>query len=306
MISFENYPLHEEVASMAFRSGFVSIIGRPNTGKSTLLNALLGEKVSIVSRRPQTTRNVIRGVKNVSGGQIVFLDTPGIHRGRGALSSHMLREAMNSIRDVDAIIFLVEPGKPAEGDLAIIKALKKTRAPVILCINKSDTVKKPAMLPVMEAYGQLHAFHAVLPISALRGTGTDLLLSELMGLLPEGPAFFPEDMVTDQPERFMAAEMVREKVFRLTRQEIPYSTAVVVEEFTEGPELVSIRAVINVERDSQKGIIIGKKGAMLKKIGTLARKEIERVLGARVFLELFVRVKKDWTTNERNLREFGY
>ncbi len=291
---------------MAFKSGFVSIIGRPNTGKSTLLNAFLGEKISIVSKRPQTTRNVIRGVKNVPGGQIVFLDTPGIHKGRGALSSYMLREAMNSIKDVDALLFLVEPAPPTEGDLAIIKALKKTHAPVILCINKIDTIKRPALLPVIEAFKPLYDFFEIIPVSALKGMGTDLLIKTLLGVLPEGPPFFPEDMVTDQPERFMVAEMVREKVFRLTRQEIPYSTAVVVEEFDEGPKLIAIRAVINVERDSQKGIIIGSRGAMLKKIGTLARREIERFLGTKVYLELFVRVKKDWTTNERSLREFGY
>jgi len=291
---------------MAFTSGFVSIIGRPNTGKSTLLNAILGEKISIVSKRAQTTRNVIKGVKNIDSGQIVFLDTPGIHKGRGALSSFMMREAMNSIKDVDALVFLVEAAPPVAGDISIIKALKKTRSPVILCINKIDTVSRPDILPVIEAYKPLYDFHDIVPLSALKGQGVELLLGLLKGLLPEGPPFFPADMVTDQPESFMVSEMVREKVFRLTRQEIPYSTAVVVEEFSEGPKLISIRAVINVERDSQKGIIIGKKGSMLKNIGTQARVEIERFLGAKVFLELFVRVKKDWTINERSLREFGY
>jgi len=291
---------------MAFKSGFVSIIGRPNTGKSTLLNAILGEKISIVSKRAQTTRNVIKGVKNVEKGQIVFLDTPGIHKGRGALSSFMMREAMNSIKDVDALVFLVEAYLPVEGDMAIIKALKKAHCPVILCLNKIDTVNRTDILPVIEAYKTLYPFHDLVPISALKGSGVELVLTILNGLLPEGPPFFPADMVTDQPESFMVSEMVREKVFRLTRQEIPYSTAVVVEEFREGPKVISIRAVINVERDSQKGIIIGRKGTMLKKIGTLARAEIERFLGAKVFLELFVRVKKDWTINERSLREFGY
>ncbi len=291
---------------MAFKSGFVSIIGRPNTGKSTLLNAILGEKISIVSKRAQTTRNVIKGVKNVEKGQIVFLDTPGIHKGRGALSSFMMREAMNSIKDVDALVFLVEAYLPVEGDMAIIKALKKAHCPVILCLNKIDTVNRTDILPVIEAYKTLYPFHDLVPISALKGSGVELVLTILNGLLPEGPPFFPADMVTDQPESFMVSEMVREKVFRLTRQEIPYSTAVVVEEFREGPKVISIRVVINVERDSQKGIIIGRKGTMLKKIGTLARVEIERFLGAKVFLELFVRVKKDWTINERSLREFGY
>jgi len=291
---------------MAFTSGFVSIIGRPNTGKSTLLNAILGEKISIVSKRAQTTRNVIKGVKNVDNGQIVFLDTPGIHKGRGALSSFMMREAMNSIKDVDALIFLVEAALPTAGDITIIKALKNTHCPVILCINKIDTVERPEILPVIKAYEPLYPFHDIVPISALKGPGVEIVLSLLKDLLPEGPAFFPVDMVTDQPESFMVSEMVREKVFRLTHQEIPYSTAVVVEEFREGPKVISIRAVINVERDSQKGIIIGRKGAMLKKIGTLARAEIERFLGAKVYLELFVRVKKDWTVNERSLREFGY
>ncbi|MFQ5479669.1 MAG: GTPase Era [Thermodesulfobacteriota bacterium] len=291
---------------MAFTSGFVSIIGRPNTGKSTLLNALLGEKISIVSKRAQTTRNVIKGVKNITEGQIVFLDTPGIHKGRGALSSFMLREAMNSIKDVDALVLLVEAVPPARGDISIIKALKSTRAPVILCPNKVDTIRRDDILPVIEGYKSLYPFHEILPISALKGQGLEMLLSLLKAVLPEGPPFFPADMVTDQPERFVVSEMVREKVFRLTRQEIPYSTAVMVEEFKEGRKVISIRAVINVERDSQKGIIIGKQGAMLKKIGTQARGEIERFLGAKVYLELFVRVKKDWTGNERSLREFGY
>ncbi len=291
---------------MTFTSGFVSIIGRPNTGKSTLLNKLLGEKISIVSKKAQTTRNVIKGVLNLEDGQIVFLDTPGIHKGRGALSSFMMREAMGSLKDVDVLVLLVEAAPPVGGDLAILKALKSTTCPVILCINKVDTISRDDIFPVIEAYKPLYAFHEIIPISALRGHAMGPLVETLKGLLPEGPPYFPADMVTDQPERFMAAEMVREKVFRLTHQEIPYSTAVVVEEFREGAKVISIRAVINVERDSQKGIIIGKKGAMLKKIGTLARGEIERFLGAKVFLELFVRVKKDWTGNERSLREFGY
>jgi len=213
---------------------------------------------------------------------------------------------MNSIKDVDALIFLVEAALPTAGDITIIKALKNTHCPVILCINKIDTIGRPEILPVINAYKPLYSFQDIVPLSALKGQGVDIVITLLKGLLPEGPAFFPADMVTDQPERFMVSEMVREKVFRLTHQEIPYSTAVVVEEFREGPKVISIRAVINVERDSQKGIIIGKKGSMLKKIGTLARVEIERFLGAKVFLELFVKVKKDWTVNERSLREFGY
>lgn len=293
---------------MSFRSGFVSIIGRPNAGKSTLLNSILGEKVSIVSPKPQTTRNVIRGIKNIEDCQIVFLDTPGIHKGRGLLNEFMVKAALQSLRDVDAVIYLVEAGRISGDDRFIIEGLKRLDCPVILGINKIDTIDKREALPLIDTFSKLLTFKDIVPISALKGDGVDILLKIVSGLLPEGPKYFPDDILTDQPERFVVAEIVREKVFRFTHEEVPYSTAVAVERFEEkkGGSLVSISATITVERDSQKAIVIGKKGVMLKKIGTAAREDIEKLLGAKVFLELFVRVQEEWTKKPGALKEFGY
>jgi len=293
---------------MSFRSGFVSIIGRPNAGKSTLLNSILGEKVSIVSSKPQTTRNVIRGIKNIEERQIVFLDTPGIHKGRGLLNEFMVKAALQSLRDVDAVIYLVEAGRISGDDRFIIEGLKKLNCPVILGINKMDTIDKREALPLIDTFSKLFPFKDIVPISALKGDGVDILIQIVSGLLPEGPKYFPDDILTDQPERFVVAEIVREKVFRFTHEEVPYSTAVAVERFEEkkGGSLVSISATITIERDSQKPIVIGKKGMMLKKIGTAAREDIEKLLGARVFLELFVRVQEEWTKKPGALKEFGY
>lgn len=291
---------------MSFKSGFISIIGRPNAGKSTLLNTILGEKVSIVSEKPQTTRNVIRGVKNLADAQIIFIDTPGIHKGRGLLNEFMVREAMNSLQDVDAVAYLIEAGRLTDDDQFIINGLKKLKCPVIAAINKVDKAEKLKLLPMIEELSRLFPFREIVPISALKGDGVEVLLKIFSGLLPEGPKYFPEDILTDQPERFVAAEIIREKVFLFTRDEVPYSAAVAVEKFEEKKNLVSISAVINVERDSQKGIIIGKKGAMLKRIGTEARLDIEKLLGAKVFLELFVRVQEDWTKSRSAMKDFGY
>lgn len=294
---------------MKFKSGFIAIIGRPNVGKSTFLNAVLGEKITIVSRRPQTTRNVIRGVKHLPGAQIVFIDTPGLHRATGPLNEFMVKSALGAFRDVDGILYVVEASREIrEDDKFIINSLKKLDCPVILAVNKIDRVEKEILLPFIEGFTKLKKFHEVVPISALKNNGLNTVLSVISDLLPDGPEYFPPDFVTDQPERFIAAEMVREKVFKLTREEIPYSVAVEVEEFKERKDkaLVEIRAVINVERDSQKGIIIGKKGVMLKKIGSEARHDIENLLGVKVFLQLFVKVKKGWTRNARALKDFGY
>ena len=293
---------------MSFKSGFVSIIGRPNAGKSTLLNSILGEKVVIVSEKPQTTRNKIRGIKNMENAQIVFLDTPGIHQAKGHLNEFMVKEAMSALEDMDIIIYLVEATGKIKDELFIIESLKKVRCPVLLGINKIDMVRKDSILPLMDEYSSAYPFREIIPLSARKGEGMDELFRCIVELLPEGPKYFTEDILTNQTERFVVAEIVREKVFELTREEIPYSTAVIVERFKENPGkgIISISATINVERDSQKGIIIGKGGAMLKEIGTRARIDIERLLGTKVYLELFVRVRKDWTKDAKSLKEFGY
>ena len=292
---------------MSFRSGFISIIGRPNAGKSTLLNSILGEKISIVSPKPQTTRNVVRGVKNLAGCQMIFMDTPGIHRAKGLLNEFLVKAAVSSVRDVDAVVLLVEADRPvSDDDRFILQALKGLGCPVILGVNKVDKVDKRLLLPLIDEYTKMYEFKEVIPLSALKGEGVELLLTTLSGLLPEGPMYFPEDVLTDVPERFIVAEIVREKVFIFTKEEIPYSVAVVVDRFEEKKKIISITATINVERDSQKGIVIGKGGAMLKRIGTAAREDIERLLGSKVFLELFVRVQKEWTKKPGALKEFGY
>ena len=293
---------------MSSKSGFVSIIGRPNAGKSTLLNSILGEKVVIVSEKPQTTRNKIRGIKNMENAQIIFLDTPGIHKAKGHLNEFMVKEAMSALEDMDIIIYLVEATGKIKDELFIIESLKRVRCPVLLGINKIDMVRKDSILPLMDEYSSLYPFREIIPLSARKGEGMDELFRCIVELLPEGPKYFTEDILTDQTERFVVAEIVREKVFKLTREEIPYSTAVIVERFKENPgkRIISISATINVERDSQKGIIIGKGGAMLKEIGTRARIDIERLLGTKVYLELFVRVRKDWTKDAKSLKEFGY
>ena len=292
-----------------FRSGFISIVGRPNVGKSTLLNAILGEKLSIVSPKPQTTRNVIRGIKTAPDYQIIFLDTPGMHRAKGMLNEFMVAEALGAIKDTDGVLYLVEANRDiTEEDRFIIAQLKRVRCPVVLGINKIDLVKKHRLLPLMDEYSRLYHFSHIVPISAITGDGIDELVKLLVALLPEGPVYFPEDQLTDQPERFIVAEVIREKVFLFTREEIPYSVAVQVEGFNEDRDrgLVLINALISVERSSQKAIIIGRGGSMLKKIGTAAREDIERFLGCKVYLELFVRVEKNWTKNRRLLKEFGY
>ena len=297
-----------ESTETPFRSGFVSIVGRPNVGKSTLLNRILGEKIVITSDKPQTTRNRIQGIHNVAGGQIVFIDTPGIHRAKTRLNKFMVEEALSSIQGVDVILFLVEGGADPAREAGMIKeVLEGVDTPVILVLNKIDLIPKGELLERMLVYGETYPFKEIIPVSALTGDGVDQLVQLVHGLLPEGPCYFPEDILTDVPERFIAAEIIREKIFRLTRDEVPYSVAVVVDSFKERPDgLVSIAATINVERDSQKGIIIGKKGEMLKKIGTQARQEIEQLLDTKVFLELFVRVSGEWSDNSRMLKEFGY
>jgi GTP-binding protein Era len=299
----------EEVKRSGFKSGFISIIGRPNVGKSTLLNLLLGEKIAIVSDKPQTTRNRILGIKNHPAGQIIFLDTPGIHRAQSRLNRSMVKVALATYSEVDGVCFMIEADRSDndENDF-ILETLTKIEKPVLLVINKIDLVPKGDLLPIMERYSRLRSFEQIIPISALLGDGVETFVDELLKILPEGPRLFPEDMITDLPERFLVAELIREKVFQLTQEEIPYATAVVVEDFKEREEknLIVIRATIQVERESQKGILIGKRGRMLKEIGRLAREEIEALLGARVFLELWVKEEKNWREDPRALRRLGY
>lgn len=297
------------MAEKFFKSGFVGIIGRPNVGKSTLLNTFIGEKVAIITPKPQTTRNRILGIMNTDGGQIVFLDTPGIHRAKTPLNVQMVKSAMGTFGEADILLLVVEADRGLhDEDSLILDSLKGSKTPVILVINKIDLVTKEALLPLIDTFKDLYAFEEIIPISALKGFGVDRLTDILRRLLPEGPKLFPDDMITDRTERFIAAEIIREKILLLTRQEIPYATAVVVEAFKEEEErnFIRIQAAIIVEKDSQKGIVIGKKGAMLKDIGRQARKDLEHFFNAHIYLELFVKVRKDWTHDERLLKELGY
>jgi GTP-binding protein Era len=292
-----------------FRSGFIALVGAPNAGKSTLLNRVLGEKISITSKKPQTTRNRILGVVHRPGSQLVFIDTPGVHKASSPLNVRIVDVALTAIGDVDLILIIVDASQAdTESEAFMIEKLKEQKRPVLLALNKIDLVEKSRLLKLIDNWTCAYDFKAVVPISARHGQQVEDLLVAMEGLLPEGPPFFPEDTLTDVPEKFIAAEMIREKVFRLTGQEIPYSTAVTIDSFKETKKgaLVKIYATIHIERDSQKGIIIGKQGAKLKQIGEASRKEIERMLDARVFLKLFVRVQKNWSKDTRALRKFGY
>lgn len=292
-----------------FRSGFVAIVGAPNVGKSTLLNQMLGEKISITSKKPQTTRNRILGVMHKPSSQLVFIDTPGIHKAKRPLNIRIVDAAISALGNVDIVLVMVDVANPdPDSEAFLVKKLKKTKQPVVLALNKTDLVKKPALLTIIDKWAKAYSFEAIIPISAILGGQIEELVEAMEALLPKGPPFFPEDTLTDLPERFIAAEMIREKVFRLTGQEIPYSTAVTLDSFSEEKKgaLVKIHATIHVERASQKGMIIGKNGAKLKMIGTEARKEIEQMVGTRVFLKLFVRVHKNWSKDTKALRKFGY
>jgi GTPase len=286
---------------MPFRSGFVSIIGRPNAGKSTLLNALVGEKVAIVSPKPQTTRNRIQGIVNRPAAkgqvpaQIVLVDTPGVHKPQTSLNRKMMQEVQAAVESQDLVLLLVDVAeKLGAEDRFVLELAKRSKGKIFLLLNKIDVVAKPALLPVIDEYQKLHAFAEIIPISALKRQGLELLVEKIVAVLPEGPRYFPEEQFTDQPERFLAAEIIREKVLRLTGKEVPYSTTVLVELWEEEPKLLRIAAAIYTEREGQKAIIIGRGGQMLKKIGTLARKELEYRLGSKVFLELFVKVHDRW------------
>jgi GTPase len=292
---------------MAFRSGFVSIIGRPNAGKSTLLNALVCEKLAIVTRKPQTTRNRIQGIVNVErkgkrpAGQIVLIDTPGVHKPINSLNRRMMKEVYDALEGCDLLLLIVDATeKFGTGDKFVLDLVKKRGQPCILLLNKIDKLEKQRLLPLIAEYQARHNFTEIIPISAMKRQGLDTLLNAVIKALPEGPRYFPKDQITDQPERFLVAELIREQVLLATEQEVPYATTVLIDQYQEGEKLTRIAATIYCERDGQKAILIGKKGATLKKIGTAARLQIERLLNTRVFLELFVKVRPGW----RNARDF--
>lgn len=288
------------------RSGFVCIIGRPNAGKSTLLNALVGEKLAIVTHKPQTTRTRIQGIinvpkkKNRSAAQVILVDTPGVHRSETSLDKKMMQEIRDALHGCDLILLIVDATDRVREDKFVFDLIKHADTPVFLLVNKIDKVEKGALLPIMEQYSKMFVFKEIIPISALKQDGLEEVLTTMIKALPEGPAYFPKDEITDQPARFLAAEIIRERVLFETEQEVPYAATVIIEQFEEKPRLTRIAAVIYVERDGQKAIVIGKGGQMLKKIGTAARLEIEKMLGTKVFLELFVKVRANW----RESREF--
>jgi len=298
------------VTARAHRAGFVALVGRPNVGKSTLLNRLVGEKMAIVSRRPQTTRTRITGIKHLPHAQIVFVDTPGLHEGTGRLGRLMVGAAERALHDVDLVCLVLEATeKPDRLDHALFRRLEGVRAPVYAVLNKVDLVAPRAkLLPLIAACRDAFSFREIVPVSAETGEGCDRLLDRLVAAMPERPPYFPRESLTDQPETFWVAEAIREKIFRLTHQEVPYACAVRVEELTERkrPECLYIRASIFVEHDSQKGILIGKGGASLKRIGSAAREDLERFFGIKVFLDLAVSVRRNWRRDEKALREFGF
>lgn len=292
----------------AYKSGFVAIIGRPNVGKSTLMNQVIGQKIAIMSDKPQTTRNKIHGVYTSEQQQIVFLDTPGIHKRQSKLGDYMNQTALNTLGEVEAALFLIDASEGmGGGDRYIAEQLKNVRTPVILVMNKIDKIEPEALLPLIEEYRKLHNFAEIVPVSAMLGSNVSTLLEQLGKYLPEGPQYYPDDQVTDHPEQFVCAELIREKILQMTREEVPHSIAVTIEDMkVQDNGVVYISAVIFVERDSQKGIIIGKQGALLKEVGKRARQDIQNLLGSKIFMDLWVKVKKDWRNQERVLRDLGF
>src|ERR1700682_5875024 len=294
-------------AKKEFKAGFVAILGRPNAGKSTLVNRLVGQKIAIVTSKPQTTRNRIQGIVTRPEGQIVFIDTPGLHSADSALGRQMMHEVAAALEGIDVLLLMVDASRtlPHADDLLLERA-KRFRGKTILALNKVDRLPKPKLLPLIDAFAKAFEFAAILPISALEGAGCEELLDEILKQLPERERSFPEDQVTDQPERFLAAEIIREKAIQVMYHEVPYALAVIVEKFDELPRLLRIEATMNVERDSQKKILIGHKGEMLKKIGTEARKELEKLFGTKIYLGLFVKVVPDWRENPQKVRELDW
>ncbi|NMA83674.1 MAG: GTPase Era [Epulopiscium sp.] len=292
-----------------FKSGFVTIIGRPNVGKSTLMNQLSGQKIAIMSNKPQTTRNKIQSIVTKEEGQVVFIDTPGIHRAKHKLGEFMVKSAETTLNEVDLVLWLIEPEtKIGPGDQYIIEKLQRVQTPIFLVINKIDTLPKDRLLEVIATYKDTCNFAEIIPVSAMTGENVDMLFKMIFDQLPEGPQYFPEDMITDQPERQLVAELIREKALHLLQQEIPHGIAVEIEGMKqrEDQDIIDVQAVIYCERDSHKSIIIGKQGSMLKQIGTLARQDIEGLLGSKIYLELWVKVKKDWRNSDFLLKNFGF
>ena len=299
--------MSEDAKKEVTKSGFVAIIGLPNVGKSTLLNQMLGTKVSIVSPKPQTTRFKVRGVLTKGNAQIIFIDTPGIHEAKDLFNRLMVKEALSALEDVDAILWVMDVTRRLPEEEKILEIIKEANKPAILVLNKIDLIKKAELLPIIDYFSKLHDFKAIIPVSALKNDGVDLVVEELIKILPEGPFYYDPDQVTDLPLRLLIAEIIREKIFLNTYEEVPYCTAVQVEDIREEPEknLLYIQATIYVERDSQKGILIGKGGRMLKKIGTLAREELEFLLGKRIYLDLWVKPLKDWREKEYHIRRLA-
>ncbi|GIN85448.1 GTPase Era [Heyndrickxia sporothermodurans] len=301
--------MHNMNTEKNFKSGFVSIIGRPNVGKSTYINQVIGQKIAIMSDKPQTTRNKVQGVLTTSDAQIILIDTPGIHKPKHKLGDFMMRVATNTLKEVDLILFMINAVEGfGRGDEFIIEKLKTVQTPVFLVINKIDQVHPDELLSIIDDYKGLYDFSEIIPISALEGQNTDRLLQQIKDYLPEGPQYYPADQITDHPERFIVAELIREKVLHLTREEVPHSIAVVIEKMqkSQESEKIHVMATIIVERSSQKGIIIGKQGSMLKEVGKRARLDIENLLGSKVYLELWVKVQKDWRNKLTQLRDFGF
>ena len=298
----------QEATKANHKSGFIAVIGRPNVGKSTLINSLIGQKIAIMSDKPQTTRNRILCILTRPEAQIVFLDTPGIHKPKHKLGEYMVKAAEGTLKEVDAIFFVVDATeKMGPGEYYILERLQATAKPVILVVNKLDLIEKQDVLPIISNYSEKYPFVGIVPISAKEEENLDALIEEVEKYLPEGPQYYPDDMVTDQPERLIVAELVREKALQLTRDEVPHAIAVDIDEMkTRDNGDVYVRATIYVERDSQKGIIIGAKGSMLKEIGKLARADIEMLLGNKCFLDLWVKVKKDWRDRDSVLKGFGF
>ncbi len=289
------------------KCGYVSIVGRPNVGKSTLLNQLIGAKIAGVSPKPQTTRGAVQGILTRPEGQIIFLDTPGLHKPKDKLGHWMIKEVEKALEGADLVYWMVLPGEIDTGDLAILETLKKKDIPILLLINQVDRYPKPEVLPVLDFYHKQHAFADMIPISAKSGVQLDVLLKKTFEILPEGPLVFPEDQISDRTERFIVAELIREKMYHFTAEEIPYGTTVVIDKFEERPDgIIEIHASFIVERESQKGIVIGKQGQMMKQIGQAAREDVEEFLGKKVFMKLWVQVVPDWKSDSGALRKLGY